>query len=303
MSITVRQGLGALVCALVVLGTSGCASFRHKKDKPNLPHCPEPAIGPDIKNMPPLRVPPGLDAPDTRNAIKVPPLTEPAVARAASDGCLSAPPSFGKELAAYTGPSLGRVVSPWDWHANAGGALTMGTASNYLNAGWTIGGGVSYRHQPQSRFALQLDLGYADFNASHRLVDLGQQKVQYSIDGGHGDVWSLTLAGRYTLPLTPRMNGYALLGIGGYHESLQLTETGITGGVVCDYWGYCYVVAADGDIVVASKSLTKFGWNVGLGLEFPVRGGRSSWFIESRYHTVMGSKSIEYLPLQIGYRF
>ena len=302
MKCAVRQSVGAVACALVLLAASGCASLHHKKSKSNQPHCPEPALTADIKNMPPLRVPPGLDAPDTRNAIKVPALTEPQVARVATDPCLSSPPSFGKELAAYTGPSGPRVVNPFDWHVNAGGAFTMGAASNYLNTGWTVGGGVTYRHQPQSRFALQLDLGYAAFNASKKLVDLSQQKIQYSIDDGHGDVWSLTLGGRYTLPITPRMNGYGLLGIGGYHESLKLTEQGIYGGVVCDYWGYCYVVAANGAITVASKSLTKLGWDVGLGLEFPLRG-RSSWFIESRYHSVVGSKSIEYLPVQIGYRF
>jgi opacity protein-like surface antigen len=302
MSCAARQGLGAVMCALIVLGASGCASFHHKKSKTNAANCPEPPITADIKNMPPLRVPAGLDAPDTRNAIKVPPLTEPQVARAPTDPCLSAPPSFGKELAAYTGPSGPRVVNPFDWHVNAGAALATGRSSSFLNTGWTVGGGVTYRHQPQDRFALQLDLGYSAYSASRTLVDLGQQKLQYSIDGGHGDVWALTLAGKYTLPLTHKMNGYALLGIGGYHESLQLTETGIFGGVVCNYWGYCYVVAADGDITVASKSLTKLGWDVGLGLEFPLRG-RSSWFIESRYHSVLGEKSIEYLPLQIGYRF
>lgn len=302
MRCTARQGVGAVMCALIMLGASGCASLHHKKSKGSAPHCPEPPITSDVTNMPPLRVPPGLDAPDTRNAIKVPALTEPQVARARTDPCLSAPPSFGKELPAYTGPSGPRVVSPFDWHVNAGGALTMGASSNFLNAGWTVGGGVTYRHQPQNRFALQLDLSYAAFNASRELVNLGQQKVQYSIDGGHGDVWALTLAGKYTLPLTPRVNGYGLLGIGGYHESLNLTETGIYGGVVCDYWGYCYVVTADGNITVASKSLTKMGWDIGLGVEFALRG-RSSWFVESRYHSVVGSKSIEYLPLQIGYRF
>ena len=37
---------------------------------------------------------PGLDAPDTRNAIKVPPLNEPERPRVPGDPCLSQPPSF-----------------------------------------------------------------------------------------------------------------------------------------------------------------------------------------------------------------
>jgi opacity protein-like surface antigen len=302
MTRPVWHGCGAIASAFLLLAMGGCASLHHKKSKSGAPHCPEPAISPDVKNMPPLHVPPGLDAPDTRNAIKVPPLTEPQVARAATDPCLSSPPSFGKQLAPYTGPSLARVVNPFFGQINVGAALPMGHSSSYLNTGWTVGGGMIYRPTPQGRFALLLDLGYADFNASRKLVDLGQQNVKYSIDSGHGDVWSLTLAGRYTVPITRGMNGYGLLGLGGYHESLKLTESAIIGGVVCDYWGYCYVVTAPGDIVVASRSHTKLGWNVGFGLEFPV-GSRSAWFIESRYHSVVGSKSIQYLPLQIGYRF
>jgi opacity protein-like surface antigen len=291
---------GAVVCALALLAGTGCASLRHGKAKK--PHCPEPAISGDVKNMPPLRVPAGLDAPDTRNAVKIPPLPEPLVARSPGAPCLSAPPSFGGQLAAYTGPSGPRAVSPFSWYVNAGAALTMGKSSDFLSTGWTLGGGMTYRRKPQNRFALQFDLGFADFNATHKLIDLGQQQVQYSVDGGSASVWLLSAAGKYTVPFTPNLDAYALLGIGAYHESLQLTERALVGGIVCDPWGFCYVVATDGNVSVASKSLTKIGWNVGLGVEF-AHHGRSNWFVEARYHSVQGSRSVQFLPLQIGYRF
>ena len=296
-----RQGLGTVACALALLASVGCASLHHRKTA-GQPKCHEPPVSATVRNMPPLRVPPGLDAPDTRNAIKIPPLPEPLVAGAPSVTCLSEPPSFGGQLAPYTGPIHTRDVSSLSWHVNAGAALTMGHTSTFLKSGWTVGGGATYRRKPQSPFALNLDLGYANFNASHTLINLGQQQFHYGIDGGHGNVWSLTAAGKYTVPLTRNVNGYGLLGIGGYHESLNLTETALYGGIICDPWGYCYVVSAPGDIVVVSKSLTKFGWNVGLGLEIPVRN-RSAWFFEVRYHRIQGSKTIQYLPLQVGYRF
>jgi hypothetical protein len=53
---------------------------------------------------------------------------------------------------------------------------------------------------------------------------------------------------------------------------------------------------------VAGKSLTEFGWNAGLGVEF-AHHGRTSWFVETRYHSVLGSRSVQFMPLQIGYRF
>jgi hypothetical protein len=39
-------------------------------------------------------VPPGLDAPDTRNALPIPPLSEPERPRKAEDPCLDAPPKY-----------------------------------------------------------------------------------------------------------------------------------------------------------------------------------------------------------------
>ncbi len=62
----VSQVLGATIGALGLVAMSGCASFHHKKEKKR--SCPEPAVSSDVKNMPALRAPPGLDAPDTRNA-------------------------------------------------------------------------------------------------------------------------------------------------------------------------------------------------------------------------------------------
>lgn len=57
--------------------------------------CREPAIPVQPANNPPLKVPPGLDQPDTRNAVKVPELTEPEKPRGKDAPCLSRPPAYG----------------------------------------------------------------------------------------------------------------------------------------------------------------------------------------------------------------
>ena len=293
--------VGVLVCALTVLASTGCVWLRHGRQSG--PTCRDPAVTGDTRNFPPLRVPAGLDAPDTRNAIKVPPLPETARARLPDEPCLTDPPSFGgPSLAGGPGVAGLRSVSRTSWQLNAGAALPMGSTANYLDRGWTLGGGFIFRRKTASRWALQVDLSYSGFNASNNLVNLGQQKLQYSIDGGSGNVWAVTAADRYTVPFTGSMNGYGLLGIGGYHESIKLTETALSGGYVCDIWGYCYIVTTTGNSTVASKSLTKFGWNVGVGLEFPLRDN-SAWFVEARYQHVQGRNSIVYLPIQVGYRF
>jgi uncharacterized lipoprotein len=80
-----------LLLAIALFALSGCSWMHHGKRSAK---CREPAVGGEAKNMPPLQVPSGLDAPDTRNAIKVPPLDEPERPHAKGDPCLSMPPNF-----------------------------------------------------------------------------------------------------------------------------------------------------------------------------------------------------------------
>ena len=46
------------------------------------------------REMPPLKAPPGLDPPDTRNALKVPPLDTPERIRGKNEPCLDIPPPY-----------------------------------------------------------------------------------------------------------------------------------------------------------------------------------------------------------------
>lgn len=78
---------------VIALGTlavtaSGCKSLLHSKA------CLKPGGYVDARNEQPLKVPAGMDAPDTRGALKIPELPQPAKARTAADGCLDAPPKY-----------------------------------------------------------------------------------------------------------------------------------------------------------------------------------------------------------------
>ena len=80
------------VVVLLLLGGAGCSLLHHGRNK--LPGCKEPQVGFDSQNRAPLKVPAGLDAPDTRNAIKIPPLTEPERPRTPQEPCLTLPPRY-----------------------------------------------------------------------------------------------------------------------------------------------------------------------------------------------------------------
>jgi hypothetical protein len=77
------------VLALALLLTS-CSRFGFKAAS-----CREPAVPVQPANNPSLKVAPGLDLPDTRNAVKVPELNEPEKPRGKDAPCLSRPPAYG----------------------------------------------------------------------------------------------------------------------------------------------------------------------------------------------------------------
>jgi len=56
------------------------------------------------EEVPPLQAPPGLDAPDTRNALKVPPLNTPERVRGKNEPCLDSPPPFASPATATPKP-------------------------------------------------------------------------------------------------------------------------------------------------------------------------------------------------------
>jgi len=74
----------SLLCVAV---TSGCKSRMQTCSQSDKDYA-------GAEEMPPLKAPPGLEAPDTRNALKVPPLNSPERPRGKDEPCLDTPPPF-----------------------------------------------------------------------------------------------------------------------------------------------------------------------------------------------------------------
>jgi uncharacterized lipoprotein len=85
-----RSARALLWLAPLLLTAAGCHPFRHftyacHKKQPYM----------SAGSIAPLRIPTGLDAPDTTNALKIPALNEPAPPpRTGRQPCLDEPPSF-----------------------------------------------------------------------------------------------------------------------------------------------------------------------------------------------------------------
>ena len=83
------RGFVLLVLLLPLAG--GCHVFRSASAKAC--HSPQPYQ--KAQTVPPLKIPPGLDAPDTTNALRLPTLTEQGPpARHGKQPCLDEPPPF-----------------------------------------------------------------------------------------------------------------------------------------------------------------------------------------------------------------
>jgi|SRR5579864_2346132 uncharacterized lipoprotein len=81
----------AIVLLLLLLPLAGCHLFRSASAKAC--HSPQPYQ--KAQSVPPLTIPPGLDAPDTTSALRLPALNEPPPPkRSGSQPCLDEPPPF-----------------------------------------------------------------------------------------------------------------------------------------------------------------------------------------------------------------
>src|SRR5262245_27348132 len=76
-----------LASVLCIAITSGCKSRMESCSQSDKDYA-------GAQEMPPLQAPPGLDAPNTRNALKVPPLNTPERKRGKNEPCLDIPPQF-----------------------------------------------------------------------------------------------------------------------------------------------------------------------------------------------------------------
>ncbi|MBX5459986.1 MAG: hypothetical protein IRZ28_02740 [Steroidobacteraceae bacterium] len=81
-----------MLLAAAVLVTAGCNPFRRSSDAAL---CPQDEALANARSVPPLKIPPGLESPDTSNALRIPELNTPAPPpRTVAQGCLDEPPPF-----------------------------------------------------------------------------------------------------------------------------------------------------------------------------------------------------------------
>ena len=103
--VSARARLGALfVCCAMLPQLTGCSFYNRVFHRHRTTGCTEKPFAQNTDTRPLLKVPAGLSAADTRNAIKIPDLNTPERVRSKTEPCLAQPPSFaiGKPVAEPT---------------------------------------------------------------------------------------------------------------------------------------------------------------------------------------------------------
>lgn len=82
-----RHSPALILACTALLALSGCGRIFKTT-------CVKSADYAGAENLPPLKVPPGRDAPDTRRSLPIPTLDTPEKPRGDADACLDAPPRY-----------------------------------------------------------------------------------------------------------------------------------------------------------------------------------------------------------------
>lgn len=201
--------------------------------------------------------------------------------------------------------SNGQTYQPLRWDVEGGYAITQGTTSQYLDNGWTVGGGVDWFPSPQSPFGLRLDLNYDQFAATNQLLYQSSLQADTQINHGLGRIWGGDVDGVVDVPFGPLVRGYLLGGVGMYQRQIELSQTQLGGGVFCDtWWGICGGGFGPDDTVISrTTTATHFSWNAGAGVEFPL-SPVTSLFVEARFMRINpADERTEIVPITVGLRF
>jgi len=208
-------------------------------------------------------------------------------------------------LAGFAAPTFAQVYTvqplPVQWYVEGGPSFPLNTTSDYLNSGWTLGTGFNVRQDPSQPFYLRTAFDFSRFGAASELISAGQAATSTAINGGYGETFDAQVDGVLEQPLNGSARLYFMGGLGLAYRHIELTQSGPT---LCNgFLGACAPgLAGTTTTGVQAYDATRFAWNVGAGIDFPL-GPTQSWFVEARYERIETAQPTEFLPIRFGFRF
>ena len=179
-----------------------------------------------------------------------------------------------------------------------GYSAPTGTTANYLHGGLNGAIGFSVAPVKGSPVDFRFDFAYNRMDGTPALIALSQA-VASGVNKVHEDIWSGSLDLELRARFGGGVQGYLMGGGGAYRTHLVLRRPSLVSGG--SYGGG----SGFGEQTAATYTMTRFGWNAGAGLSFPLEDG-GSWFIEARFTRVPASGSaapLQFVPIDFGVQF
>jgi opacity protein-like surface antigen len=199
-------------------------------------------------------------------------------------------------LAVTASAARAQGAGPVTFGLGVGTSVPTGAFGDRVNTGYSIDGSLGYQFRG-TPLGIRADVAYSSFGLSDSYLE----RFQNANDGG-ANVWSGTVDLTLNLPRLGRVQPYLLGGGGVYRRHVEVDrpvgETIIT--AFDPFFGFFGDVFTD-EATVRSHTQTKFGWNGGAGIAFPVAGVHT--FIEARYNDAFtDSRHTGFVPIMIGFR-
>lgn len=196
--------------------------------------------------------------------------------------------AFAQGNYSYYSPSSPVVQGVFE----AGGALSTGDSSRYLDGGFTLGGGVLF-HPTPGPLAFRATFDYTRLDASRELLDEASEEAQTDFRNGQAEIFSLRVNALLEAPLSPYTRGYITGGIGGANERLSLDRRFGRPVLGSEFFPGAFAGRRDD---------SQFTYNVGAGLDF-AQGSWESFFVEATYEHVNTPQATTFVPIRVGVRF
>ena len=197
---------------------------------------------------------------------------------------------------------------PPRFRAGGGPILPAGATSERFETGWQLTGGVGWKLAHEG-LVVRFDYAYSRERLVGSALSAGFVNGEHQVHALEADLeWTVTPGG--SAPV------YLLAGPGVYRRQTAITELRdyTPGPPICDPW---FQICAPGPVpaegILGSRSSTDVGFNLGAGVDIPIRG-RVAAFFEIRWRFVWGDTyalpgesgqraNSHYFPMTLGVRF
>jgi opacity protein-like surface antigen len=186
-------------------------------------------------------------------------------------------------------------VPHFTFNAGAGFTTPVGNTGRHLDTAWNLGAGAGYNFNPYLGAVLQFQ--FNDFGINRPTLN------NAGFPDGSVRLWSLTIDPVVHLNPKGHFDVYVVGGGGLYHRTQEFTAPTVATVTGFDPFFGFFPVDVPANQVLASYSVNKPGFNIGMGLAMGTKWN-AKFFAEARYHRMfIGDYHTDYVPVTFGVRF